>query len=297
MDLNSVIYDISGWFTGNDAGACAILDDIQELISQKDFDRALEISGQLAKTADARAEAADSSQTEYYNFTEPMEEVVYREFYKPEKQLEYADFPFADIYTLHGDILFQLERYRESAAFYRKAIRWNPIAMKYTWRYMEAEKKSGSIDKYGLLALHAFSNVFRTSDLLQCYMDLAYYFTEKQWFAEAAGCYVLILRYDPDYKPASASLTVLEQLLGEEFYMPTLLDVRKYAHDIGFPLGVNKTLLNSAYAYALDDLQSKNMESALYFLDIVYDLSQNDEVKTLLDSIKTKIIENRTGIE
>ena len=254
MDLNSVIYDISGWFTGNNAVTCAMLDDIQEMISEKDFDKALEISEQLAETADARAEAVDFSAAEYYNF-------------------------------------------KESSAFYRKAIKWNPIAMKYTWRYMEAEKKSGSIDKYGLLALHAFSNVFKTSDLLQCYMDLAYYFTEKQWFAEAAGCYVLILRYDPDYKPASASLTVLEQLLGEEFYMPTLLDVRKYAHDIGFPLGINKTLLNSAYAYALDDLQSKNMESALYFLDIVYDLSQNDEVKTLLDSIKTKIRENRTGIE
>ena len=37
MDLNSVIYDISGWFTGNDAGTCAMLDDIQEMISEKNF--------------------------------------------------------------------------------------------------------------------------------------------------------------------------------------------------------------------------------------------------------------------
>ena len=35
MDLNSVIYDISGWFTGNDTGTCAMLDDIQEMISEK----------------------------------------------------------------------------------------------------------------------------------------------------------------------------------------------------------------------------------------------------------------------
>ena len=90
---------------------------------------------------------------------------------------------------------------------------------------------------------------------------------------------------------------MLVQLQEEEFYMPTLLDVRKYAHDIGFPLGVNITLLNSAYSYALDDLKTKIIDSVLYFLDIVYDLSQNDEVKTLLDSIKTKIRENRTGIE
>ena len=162
---------------------------------------------------------------------------------------------------------------------------------------MDAEKSLGNIDKYGLLAFNSFSNVFKTAELLQCYMNLAYYFTEKQWFAEAAGCYVLTLRYDPDYKPASASLAVLEQLLGDEFYMPTLLDVRKYAHALGFPLGANKKLLNSAYAYALDDLKSKDMQSALYFLDIVYDLSQKDEVKTLLDSIRTKIKENRTGIE
>ena len=104
MDLNSVIYDISGWFTGNDAGTCAMLDDIQEMISEKNFDRALELSVQLAETADARAKAVNSDTAEYYNFMEPMEEVVYREFYKPEKQLEYADFPFADIYTLCGDI-------------------------------------------------------------------------------------------------------------------------------------------------------------------------------------------------
>ena len=297
MDINNVIYDISAWFSGNDSSTCVMLDNIQELVSDSRFEQALELSGQLAAAADARAEQTDFTDSEYFNFGEPMEEVVYRELYKPQKELKYADFPFADIYTLHGDLLFKLERYSDSSSYYRKAIKWNPVAMKYTWRYMEAEKQNGSIDKYGLLALHAFSNVFKTSDLLQCYMDLAYYFTEKQWFAEAAGCYVLILRYEPDYKPASASLTVLEQLLGEEFYMPTLLDVRKYAHDIGFPLGINKVLLNSAYAYALDDLQSKNMESALYFLDVVYDITQNEEVMTLLDSIKTKIKENKTGIE
>ena len=64
MDLNSVIYDISGWFTGNDAVTCAMLDDIQEMISEKNFDKALEISGQLAKTADARAKAVNSDTAE-----------------------------------------------------------------------------------------------------------------------------------------------------------------------------------------------------------------------------------------
>ncbi len=297
MDFNNEIAALRKWFTATKNSFVSILDDIEELLAEKQYEKALELSETFTASADDKALNTDFTNTEYYNFTEPMEEVVYRELYKPQKELEYADFPYSDIYTLHGDILFALNRYTESAAFYRKAIKWNPIAIKYTWRYMEAAKQSGDIDKYGLLALNAFSNVFKTSDLLQSYMNLAYYFTEKQWFAEAAGCYVLILKYDPSYKPASAALTVLEQLLGDEFYMPTLLDVRKYAHDIGFPLGANKALLNSAYAYALDDLKSKNMESALYFLDIVYDLSQNDEVKTLLDSIKTKIKENNTGIE
>ena len=72
MDLNSVIYDISGWFTGNDAGTCAMLDDIQEMISEKNFDRALELSVQLAETADARAKAVNSDTAEYYNFMEPI---------------------------------------------------------------------------------------------------------------------------------------------------------------------------------------------------------------------------------
>ena len=297
MDFNSEIYELRKWFAGADSDMVSILDDIEKLLSDGQTEKALELSETLVKSADDHAEHTDFANAEYYNFTEPMEEVVYRELYKPQKELKYADFPYAGIYTLCGDLLFELARYDDSTALYRKTVRWNPIAMKYTWRYMEAEKNLGNIDKYGLLAFNSFSNVFKTSELLQCYMNLAYYFTEKQWFAEAAGCYVLILKYNPDHKPASAALTVLRQLLGEEFYMPTLLDVRKYAHDLGFPLGANKTLLNSAYAYALDDLKSKNMESALYFLDIVYDLSQNDEVKTLLDSIKTKIRENRTGIE
>ncbi len=297
MDFNSELYELRKWFAGADSAMVSILDDIEKLLSDKHTEKALELSKTLVKSADDRAEHTDFTNAEYYNFTEPMEEVVCRELYKPQKELKYADFPYANIYALCGDILFDMARYDDSAAFYRKAVKWNPIAMKYTWRYMESEKNLGNIDKYGLLAFNSFSNVFKTSELLQCYMNLAYYFTEKQWFAEAAGCYVLILKYDPDYKPASAALTVLQQLPGDEFYMPTLLDVRKYAHDLGFPLGANKTLLNSAYAYALDDLKSKNMDSALYFLDIVYDLSQNDEVKTLLDSIKTKIRENRTGIE
>ncbi len=297
MNFNSEILELRKWFADTDSDMIPILDDIEDLLSDNQPEKALELSEALVKSADDRAERTDFTDTEYYNFTEPMEEVVYRELYRPQKELAYADFPYADIYTLHGDILFELEKYTDSASFYRKAIKWNPVAMKYTWRYMDAEKSLGNIDKYGLLAFNSFSNVFKTAELLQCYMNLAYYFTEKQWFAEAAGCYVLVLRYDPDYKPASASLAVLEQLLGDEFYMPTLLDVRKYAHDLGFPLGANKKLLNSAYAYALDDLKSKDMQSALYFLDIVYDLSQNDEVKSLLDSIRTKIKENRTGIE
>ena len=67
--------------------------------------------------------------------------------------------------------------------------------------------------------------------------------------------------------------------------MPSDKQLDEYAVQYEFPLGASQDVLSLAYAYGKHFLDDKAYDGARYFLEIVYGLTSDGEIRELLDQI------------
>ena len=61
--------------------------------------------------------------------------------------------------------------------------------------------------------------------------------------------------------------------------------MKRYSAQYGFPMGADKDVLGIAHAYGTGFLKDGNDEGARYCLSILYELTQDEEVKKIIESI------------
>lgn len=271
---------------GNDsAGIMSVLDEIRYTAYKNDFGKALSLMESLVKKLDEMNTYADDAVSEYHTFSEPFEEMLYRHRSHPAKALRKALLPYSDIYALHGNILFELKRYDEARRALKKAIRWNPVSAPIAFEHAETYKMTGDMDTYLSLTKDVMGLVFRPKDLARCYRNLGYCFVEKQLFDVAVSCLLLSLQYDKDSPVAQSELYYIQSKVGGEPILPSDKQLDEYAVQYEFPLGASQDVLSLAYAYGKHFLDDKAYDGARYFLEIVYGLTSDGEIRELLDQI------------
>ena len=66
---------------------------------------------------------------------------------------------------------------------------------------------------------------------------------------------------------------------------PSMAEARQYAEKYGFPIGADDDILGLSFSYGKHFYQEKASEAARYFLGITYDLTDDDEIKKMIDSL------------
>lgn len=144
---------------------------------------------------------------------------------------------------------------------------------------------TGDMDTYLSLTKDVMGLVFRPKDLARCYRNLGYCFVEKQLFDVAVSCLLLSLQYDKDSPVAQSELYYIQSKVGGEPILPSDKQLDEYAVQYEFPLGASQDVLSLAYAYGKHFLDDKAYDGARYFLEIVYGLTSDGEIRELLDQI------------
>lgn len=272
---------------GNDSKAIeATLEEIRFNMCKNDLATAMKLSEALVEKADRNPMFTNDSVSEYFTFYELFEEILYDIYNKPEKTLRKAEFPFAAIYFQHGSLLFEQKRYLEARAALEKARRWNPANAKIAFEYIETYKQLGEIEKFAELTKETFKYAFRPDDLARCYRNLGYYFVEKELYEEAAGCYFLSLQYDSENKMAQSELYYIQTKAKKEFTPPTIDELNKYGAKYGFPIGADDDVLGIAVAHGDHFAEKGKNEVAVYFLEIAYALTDDEEIKETIEQLK-----------
>ena len=112
------------------------------------------------------------------------------------------------------------------------------------------------------------------------------YFTEEEAYKAAVICYVLSLQFEADHDKVEPELVYIQNKMGEEFEPPTVDLVEKYSKEYDFPTWASDDVINIAVGYAKHTLEKNDYETARYFLNIAYELTQSEEVKLKLAEIK-----------
>lgn len=271
---------------GNDAaGTNSILEEVRFNIYKKNYDKALSIMEPLVNKFDEAQPFQDDQVSEYRIFDETFEEILYGFLYRPEKDIRHAPVPLTEVYLLYGSLLVELNRISDAQEALKKALHWNPVSFKITSEYMETFKMTGDLDSFFKLTVDAFKIAFRPPHVARCYRNLGYYFVEKELYSEAIACYLLSLQFEKESRQVQSELYYINSKTGGKIKQPSMTEVRQYAEKYGFPLGADDDILGLSFSYGKYFYQEKKTEAAKYFFGITYDLTDDDEIKKIIDSL------------
>lgn len=267
-------------------GMEAALDEIRYNVYKKEFKKAEQMMVAIVDEIEKAPMFQNDKVSEYYTFNEAFEEILYRHLYKPKREIRRAEIPYSEIYLQYGSLLFELKRYQEARAALEKAVRWNPISLKVAFEYMETFKAVGALEEFASHTRSAFKHAYRAKDLARCYRNMGYYFVEKLEYRAAMGCYILSMQYDRDSRNAQSELYYIQTKTDGTLKQPNMEDMKLYSETYGFPIGADDNIIGLSYTYGKHFMDEGDTELAQYFLGIVYELTEDGEVKGILNGLK-----------
>lgn len=268
------------------------LNQARELIRNKDYSSALEITMSLSEMADIRPIIEDDGESAYYNFSEEFERVIYLEIERQngrstDESLKETPFPYFDIYGLNGTCLLEMGQYREAAEEFKKASYWNPASAYVRFQYVRVIFELGAGKKTWSLSVDNMKYMFRRYDISQCYFHLGHCYKAGGEMEAAIACFLLSDYYTPDKERRIDTKEMMKEtgLLNSHFTSEKMYEISKKYR---FPLEPEKT----AAILALENgvaIMDDNPKLAVYYLRIANDLSDAPEIKYNLAIAEKKL--------
>lgn len=270
----------------NDNLSCeSVLEEARFKQLGKKFDEALALLEGLIRRLEDANMFEDDQVSEYHCFSEFFEEALYRMNAKPAKDLRLASIPFDQIYGQYGTLLVDLKRPKDAEAALEKAMRWNPANASLAFEHAETAKLRGDMEVFFRRTMAAFSYAFRPKDVARCFRNLGFYFIERKLWEESVACFTMSLQFDRESHMAMSELYYIQQTAGRVIPPPGMDQLKEYAEQYGFPVGADPDVLGLAYAYGKHFAEQGDAAGARYCWQILYDLTDDEEIKKKIDEL------------
>ena len=284
-EINQVIKnDNLGWK--------AALDEANYCIYKKDYYKAREILESLISKLESADMYSDDEVTVYKDFGETFEDVLYLHSCRSEKNekiLKGAGYPYATIYTQYGGLLFELGEHQKAIDALRKARKWNPINADIAFELAENYKAIGDLETFLEITKEAYAGCFRERTLARYYRNLAYYYSEKKKYREATACIKVSGHYDSTSANIQSELYYIQEMNGGKRIDLSGGDVDEILEAEGISPFADRDVLGLAGSLANNCIQNEQWQAAEYFLEIFYDLTDDDEAEKELARVRRRL--------
>ena len=265
------------------------LNEIRKLIIQKKPEEAKPLMDALAKEADENPMFREDGVSQFFTFREWFEECLYRHMYEPQKELRMAQYPYDEIYALQGSMYIDLKDFSKARECLQKALSWNPVNAQISFEYAETFKLSNDMETFFEESKKIQKFALHNQAVARFLRNVGFYFTENGKYQEAMMCFMRSLLYERDSKSAEIEINYLHQSFGTEIVMPDAEACQDFAKQYGFSLGPDNDLLGMLYAYGKHFLEEKQEQGAAYCFGILYELTDDPEIKKFLDQLGVKV--------
>ena len=220
----------------------------------------------------------------YLSMRNTLEHQLYLFFYHPSKKLIRAPFDLCAMVMLHGYVLLDLGRAEEAVSVLEDAIRYNPLnpdpyfEMAECYKYLKQPEDLLGVTKETL------SVATTPVTLSRCYCNLGFYCIEKKDYDSAVCFYYESLIY-ADHPGVQAELHHIHTITQKKIVPPTREEVNKAFEKYGMQPGANKEVVGVAAALAKEAIEKKDLSGSQFYLLVVYSLTNDPEVKELLEKV------------
>lgn len=265
-------------------GFDAALDEIRFNIYKKEYDTALKLMAVMIEKYEKNAMYADDEVSEYRDFQEIFEEILYKQIHSPKKEVRKAHVKYAELYFQYGSLLFELQRYVEAEEAMEKAMRWNPSNAKIAFEYAETFKARGMMEEYYTATREIFKIAFRPDDLARCYRNLGYYYVEKGEYQTAVCCEVFSLQFE-NSNLVQSELYYISNKDQTIKIDPDIDMIEKCFAENDIPFGPDDDIIGIAYQLTKMFMEKGEKEGAEYFISIILGFFENEELCVMHETI------------
>lgn len=263
----------------------SILEEVQFKAHQGKFPEAIALLEPLIREIEEGGLYEDDQVSEYHCFDEFFEEVLYREWEKPARDLRRCDFPYAFIYFQYGSLLFEMKRFEDARSALEAALKWNPASAMIGFEHAETYKMLRQLEEFRARTLELFRYAFRPEQVARCFRNLGYYYVEKRQWEAAVTCYERSLIFEPDSQAAMSELFYIREESGTDLLHLYGEELEACARRCLFPTGPDPDVIGLAYGWAKYFLEEPNIGGARYCLGIVYGLTQDEQIRALMEKL------------
>jgi tetratricopeptide (TPR) repeat protein len=271
-------------------GLKKVIKEINFHVSQRNFDKALEIIKSLIIKIENSGLFINDDKSEYYCFNNLLEEIIFKEAFKPKKEILQIPENYAEIYFSYGNILFEVERYDEAKIALEKAIRYNPVKTEYLFELGELYKIKKDWNVFLRINGDCLKYAYTGKSIARCYRNLGYFYFEEEKYELAAALYFLSIYFDKEDMVAYSELDFISKKTGLEVKPLDSQSLLKLLKDNNIQFGANNFILSIAYSIGQEAQKNNHNDTAEYYYNIVFDLTKDNEVKELIDKLS---VDNR----
>lgn len=233
----------------------------------------------------------DDDEVTYKSFGTPVEHALYMQIYQPEKEVRPVSCNLSEVYSLYGWGLTQKKKYTEAIDAFQRAIELNPTDAEIYIRYCELLKKIKQIDELRESIDKLMQCAVTKEQLGKGYFNYSYYFSEKKDHDKASAMLEMSRIFMGDSELIETEMKYISNCMGLGSIPPShsreqLMNIMK-AEKI--QPGPSALAVNTAYFLAQHSQQNLDYNMAKYFYEVVWELTENDDVKDTIAEIERTI--------
>ena len=225
----------------------------------------------------------------YISLNHVMEYYVYACYFEPEADVKCTEIPVGEYYRTYGELCLRLSKFHRAEDAYRKAICWNPVDLDSYLGLAECYKNMNMLSRYLDITRQAYRFCCTRATMARYYRNMGFYFVAKYQTEAARVCYTYSNIY---YKTENADneLKYLEDALKEETPEYSIRDMQKILEEQDVEPGPDSKTIGIIYRVGELMMEDKDYALARDCFSIVYDITQEGRLKTLLDELDKDIM-------
>lgn len=228
----------------------------------------------------------------YFSFNNLLEELYYKSKFNPQKEIREMPVIFNEILMAYAYLLVDKKEFDEAHEILNRGLKNNPLDTNLLFEKGEIYKINKDWKDFKEITNLGLEYSYSSKNIARAYRNYGYMFIELKDYEGAICCYLKSIQYE-NHTMAQSQLYYISQITEKK------IDPNEYKDKIdpffeknNILTCPNLDLLSIALFIGTQLEEKERYRESLFYYNIFYDLTANDEIREKIEHIKNKIKES-----
>lgn len=227
----------------------------------------------------------DDNETDYYNFDDIIQFIIYTRLNKTNKKVIWSSIPFYTAYSYLAYIYNEEKNYDEALKTIALQMKIAPLNLSSYFEKCETYKMQNMWEEFKNETLNIYDKIYDARDLAHYYRNLGYYYTEMNNLNLAYALYTASTKFENN-KNAYWEMTYIDQKLNRPKYNMPAEEGIKLLKDNNIAFGPKQENLNMLVEiYSTEKELVKNPSTEMLLAGKIYYLTKDKRFAPFFEKI------------